>query len=43
MIGFFIYEEQSTFFYGRQILESILVANKLVDEAQNVKRRINSF
>jgi len=34
VIGFVISEEQSTFIHSRQILDNILIANELVDEAR---------
>jgi len=43
VIGSVIFESQTTFIKGRQILDGILVANDVVDEARKCKKELIMF
>ncbi|XP_058732929.1 uncharacterized protein LOC131604511 [Vicia villosa] len=43
VIGMVILEHQTTFIVGRQILDGILIANELVDEAKRRKKELLMF
>jgi hypothetical protein len=43
LVGCLYKEEQSTFIQGSQILDGILIANELVDEARKLKKELIVF
>jgi len=43
VVGNIVSKAQSAFIKGRQILDGILIANKIVDEAKIVKKELTLF